>query len=175
MKKFWLCIFAFLVTITVLMRLMLPFPRQISYRGTAIEYSPVDETIAIPHEVILEGTYNRVIFGKDTFEGTFYISDVEGLENIPNNVSFRIVRSPGTPDFRDAYGQPHGTELFEAHASRYFRNLTVMFADSFEKRPDGSSASFNYNTGHFLVLHAQNREDALTCYRQLQKQFYVRS
>ena len=175
MKKFWLGILIFLITITVLMRLTIPFPREISYQGTAIEYSPVDETVAIPHEVIIKGIYNRVIFGKDTFEGTFYISDVEGLTYLENNVSFRIERNPGTPDFRDAYGQPHSTELFEAHASRYFRNLTVMFADTFEKRPDGSSASFNYNTGHFLVLHAQNREDALDCYRQLQKQFYVRS
>ena len=175
MKKFWCAILIFLVALTVLLRLGAPFPREISYRGTAMEYSPVDETVAIPHEVIIEGTYNRVIFGKDTFEGTFYVSDVDGLAYCENNVSFRIERNPGTPDFRDAYGQPHSTELFEARTLRYFRNLTVMFADTFELRPDGSSASFNYKTGHFLVLHAENREDALKEYQIFQKQFYLRS
>ena len=175
MKKFWCTILIFLVALTVLLRLAAPFPREISYRGTAIEYSPVDETVAIPHEVIIEGTYNRVIFGKDTFQGIFYINDVQGLEYCKNNAALKIDRRPGGLDFRDPYGQSHSTELFEAHTSRYFHNIAVMFADTFEQRPDGSSASFNYKTGHFLVLHAENREDALKQYQKLQKQFYLRS
>ena len=174
MKKFWCAIAVFLIALTVLLRLAAPFPKEISYRGTAIEYSPVDASVAIPHEVIIEGTYNRVIFGKDTFQGVFYISDVQGLEYCENNASLIIDRKPGGLDFRDPYGQPHSTELFEVHTSRYLSDVAVMFADVFEQRPDGSSASFNYKTGHFVVLRAQTREDALKQYESLQKQFYLR-
>ena len=58
----------------------IPFPKEISYQGTEMEYSRNDETVAIPHEVIIEGTYYTSLLAKDRFHGKLYVRDVGGLE-----------------------------------------------------------------------------------------------
>ena len=170
MKKFWLTILAILLAAIGLILLTRPYPTEISYRGSAMEYSPVDERVAVPHEVVIEGTYYRKILGKDTFQGTFYVTDVQGMEYSENNASLSVSRrSWGPPTFRDEAGQPHTTELFAIYCTRYFHELAVLFADTYEIHENGISATANYSTSHFLVLNTENREDSIVRYEQLKK------
>lgn len=174
MKKLWIFVLSFLIFITLTFLLPEPFPKEISYTGTAIEYSPVDETVAIPHQVQIEGTYYRKLIGRDYFLGTFYVSDVEHMVLSEGGTRLFISRENGSPAFPTDYGNGWGmTGIFEIYSTRYFKEMALMFTEELEVREDGSSASARYDTAHFLVLDAQNREDALAKYEKLQRKFYV--
>ena len=171
MKRLWLTILTVLLVFVILILLTIPFSTEISLHRTAMEYSPVDERIAIPHEVVIEGTYYHKILGKDSFQGTFYVSDVQGMEYCEGNASLSIgSRNAGPPTFRDEAGQHNTTELFAVYCTQYFNDVAVLFADTYEVEENSISATANYSTGNFLVLNAQSREEALTQYKQLQNE-----
>ena len=173
MKKFWLTILAFLLSIVFIFLLTEAYPSEISYRGTAMEYSPVDESVAIPHEVVIEGIYHRKIIGKDYFLGTFYISDIEGLDYYEYGARLWLSHKNGGLSFRDESGGSGMTELFCGYSTRYFRQTAFTLAENLEFWEDGASASADFNTAHFIVLDAQDRDEALSQYKKLQQKFHV--
>jgi len=154
-KARWIIAAAIIAAILLLM----PWPRRISYVEEAMEYSLEDEALAIPHQVEIEGTYLRRIIGRDSFQGTFYVSGVEGLEYRENNAGFSF--EPGrlySPAFMDEYGQPHGAGisllLFDAH----FDRLAIQLSPAQEGA-----------TG-FIVPEARSREEAAAQYAGLMEQ-----
>lgn len=142
----------------------IPFPKEISYQGTEVEYSLNDETIAIPHEVVIEGTYYTSLLAKDRFHGKLYISDVGGLEE-DMTADFRFnPRYRYHPIFIKWTGEPCVTAVGVLFFSRNFETLVIQLAHEYEKRDDGSSVSFGDKQSNFIVLGADTYDEALEVY-----------
>ena len=142
----------------------IPFPKEISYQGTEMEYSRNDETVAIPHEVIIEGTYYTSLLAKDRFHGKLYISDIGGLEEDMTADFWFNPRYRHHPIFLNWAGEPCGTAVGVLFFSRNFETLAIQLANKYEKREDGSSVSFGDAQSNFIVLGADTYDEALETY-----------
>ncbi len=132
-----------------------PYQKTISYHATDYAYCVDDPSIQTPHEVVIEGTYIHYLLFDDVFQGTFFISGVDGLE-AGENVRFRFDRRVCLPPLsQDEYGQPMVTGVACIFAEPNFQSLAVQF----------SAAQASGET--FLVPGAASREEAYSAYTTL--------
>lgn len=147
---------------------LIPFSKDISYSGTAYEFSLASDGAVAEHEVLIDGTYSTCLFLKDKFWGTFYVSDVQGLtEDMHVNFSFEPDRWY-SPYFLDYAGQPHTTELVTLYFDRNFERVAFQFATKYEVQGDTLTVGADKDRSNFMVIGAENKEDALAQYQQLQ-------
>lgn len=124
-------------------------------RGQIVEYSTVDSEISIEHEIVIEGIYYDSSLNYDSFQGTFYISDIGGIEKNRNNAHFNFnPKYRYCPEFQNDYGEPISSNIAQILFDKNFSTLAVQLEGI-----DGDS--------RFLVLNASNREDALSQYAYL--------
>jgi hypothetical protein len=91
----------------------------------------------------------------DSFQGTFYISDIGGIEKNRNNAHFNFnPKYRYCPEFQNDYGEPISSNIAQILFDKNFSTLAVQLEGI-----DGDS--------RFLVLNASNREDALSQYAYL--------
>ena len=142
----------------------IPFPKEISYQGTEMEYSRNDETVAIPHEVIIEGTYYTSLLAKDRFKGKLYISDVGGLEE-DMTADFRFTpRYRYHPLFSCKSDETCPTAVGLLFFSRNFEILAIQLAYEYEERDGGRSIAHGDKQSNFIVLGAHAYDEALEAY-----------
>ena len=166
MKKWVLRIVAALLGVFLLTGII-PFSKEIHYSGTDYEFSLAADGAVAEHEVLIDGTYSASLFLKDSFRGTFYVSDVEGLLE-GTKVYFTF--EPTTcyrPLFSDAYGQPHSSEIAELVFESNFEQLAIVFTTHYEKTEDGIRSGYSKAESNFLVLGAVNKEEALKVYSRM--------
>ena len=163
MKKWIVRIVITLLALFLLIGLI-PFSKEIHYSGTGYEFSLASDGAIAEHEIVIDGTYSSILFLKDRFWGTFYVSDVEGLtEDMTVNFSFE----PGKryhPVFQGEAGQPHSTEVAVLFFKRNFEELAIQFTYKYEKTEDGLTAGYGDGTSNFLVLGAADKQEAMTQY-----------
>ena len=161
----WALVFLALAGIILL---VFPYQKQISYRGTDYAYSPDDPSVAIAHEVVIEGTYIRYLLFEDVFQGTFYISDAS-IVNMGKTVHFKFARRQcAFPTPMDAYGQPISCDIASIFAEPNFTQLAVQFFERVEQNADGTrTASVSIPGSTFLVPGAKDRDAALETYMAL--------
>ena len=149
---------------------VMPVSKEVYYAGTAYEFSLSADGAVAEHEVLIDGTYSSILFLKDRFWGTFYVSDVEGLtEDMTVNFSFE----PGKrylPAFQGEAGQLHSTEVAVLFFERNFEELAIQFAYKYEKTEDSITAGYGDGVSNFLVLGAKNKEKALIQYSKMLEQ-----
>lgn len=166
MKKWIIRIGIFLVLAFVLIGLI-PFSKEIHYSGTEYEFSLAADGAVAEHEVIIDGTYYSSLFLKDRFHGTFYVSDVEGLlEDIKVDFAFEPSKSY-RPLFHDEFAQPCSSEIALIAFDRNFEQLAIMFTTHYERTEDGIRSGYSDAESNFLVLGAQNKEEAMTQYSRM--------
>lgn len=145
-----------LLVILALVAVLIRIPTSIDYSGQIIEYSTVDSKISIKHDITIEGIYYDSAFGHDSFQGTFYISDIEGIGKNLNNVHFDFnPQYRYCPVFYNDYGELIGSGIAQIFFDKNFSVLAVQLA--------GTSG----DSSRFLVLNAADREDALSQYTAL--------
>jgi hypothetical protein len=169
MKKWIVRIVITLLALFLLIGLI-PFSKEIHYSGTGYEFSLASDGAVAEHEIRIDGTYSSVLFLKDRFWGTFYVSDVEGLtEDMTVNFSFE----PGKryhPAFQGEAGQPHSTEVAVLFFERNFEELAIQFAYKYEKTEDGLTTGYGDGISNFLVLNATNKEEAMKVYSRMMEE-----
>ena len=169
MKK-WIIRIAVTLLACFLLLGLIPFSKEIYYKGTAYEFSLAADGAVAEHEVLIDGTYSTSLFLKDRFWGTFYVSDVEGLtEDMTVYFSFE----PGKrylPAFKGEAGQLHSTEVAVLFFERNFEELAIQFAYKYEKTEDSITAGYGDGVSNFLVLGAKNKEEALIRYSKMLEQ-----
>lgn len=166
MKKWIIRIVIFLVAVFVLIGLI-PFSKEIHYSGTGYEFSLASDGAVAEHEILIDGTYSTCLFLKDHFQGTFYVSDVEGLlEGTKVAFSFEPAEYY-RPLFHDEFGQPHSSEIALIIFDRNFEQLALMFTTHYEKTEDGTRSGYGEGESNFLVLGAENKEEAMTQYSRM--------
>ena len=170
MKKKILLSAALLLVIALLLILgAYPFPHSIVIREEAMEYSLHDESIAVPHEISIEGTYYTKLLGKDLYRGTLYVSGVKKLEpdtQVEFELDPRYRFYPATvfsaPPFLRITGL--GVILFD----RNFETLALQLAHDYREDENGAaSSSTSDENSNFIVIGAKDRSEALILYRQL--------
>ena len=125
MKKWIIRILTACVALFLLIGII-PFSKEIYYTGTDYEFSLANDGAVAEHEVVIDGTYSFILFLKDRFWGTFYVSNVEGLtEDMHVNWSFEPNRWHHAY-FLDYAGQPHSTEIVQIFFERNFRSSCCM-------------------------------------------------
>ena len=173
MKKWILRIVITLLAIFLLIGLV-PFPKDIYYSGTGYEFALASDGAVAEHEILIDGIYSSCLFLKDRFWGTFYVSDVQGLtEDMHVNFAFEPYRWY-FPHFQDYAGQPHSTEIVKIFFDRNFERLALQFATKYEIDGDIRSVAADDDRSNFLVLGAENKEEALTQYKTLQEEKQLR-
>ena len=166
MKKWIIRIVIFLVAAFILLGLI-PFSEEIHYSDIGYEFSLAADGAVAEHEIVIDGTYSTVLFLKDRFWGTFYVSDVEGLTE-DMHVNWKM-----EPDrwhhayFQDYAGQPHSTEIVKLFFDRNFENVALQFATKYEKNGDTLKIAADNDKSNFLVIGAKNKEEALLQYRAM--------
>lgn len=171
MKKWIIRIAILLVAIFVLMG-FIPFSKEIHYSGIGYEFSLASDGAVAEHEILIDGTYSFCLFLKDRFKGTFYVSDVEGLLE-GTKVDFAFEPSAKYyPVFPDEAGQPHSTEIAVIAFDRNFEQLAIMFTSQYEKTEDGIRTGYSDAKSNFLVLGAENKEEAMTRYSRMLEEKY---
>lgn len=144
------------LAVIVLAGVLIRTPTSIDYRGQIVEYSTVDSEISIEHEIVIEGIYYDSSLNYDSFQGTFYISDIGGIEKNRNNAHFNFnPKYRYCPEFQNDYGEPISSNIAQILFDKNFSTLAVQLEGI-----DGDSS-------RFLVLNASNREDALSQYAYL--------
>lgn len=112
-----------LLVILALVAVLIRIPTSIDYSGQIIEYSTVDSEISIKHDIAIEGIYYDNALGRDSFQGTFYISDIEGIGKNLNNVHFDFnPRYRYCPVFYNDYGEPIGSGIAQIFFNKNFCN-----------------------------------------------------
>ena len=168
MKKLIVRIVAVLLAAFLILGLI-PFSKQICYSGIAYEFSLQADGAVAEHEVVIDGTYSTILFLKDRFWGTFYVSDVEGLtEDMSVNWGLEPYRWHHAY-FLDYAGQAHSTEIVNIYFNRNFGAVALQFATKYEKNGDILRISADKEKSNFLVLGANNKEEALTQYIRMQE------
>ena len=100
------------LAVTVLAGALIRTPTSIDYRGQIVEYSTVDSEISIEHEIVIEGIYYDSSLNYDSFQGTFYISDIGGIEKNRNNAHFNFnPKYRYCPEFQNDYGEPISSNI----------------------------------------------------------------
>lgn len=166
MKKWMLRIFAVLLGVFLLLGLV-PFRKEIDYKGTAYEFSMAHDGAVAEHAVVIDGTYSSCLFLKDRFWGTFYISDVEGLtEDMYVNFAFEP-KDRYHPVFLGEAGQPHSTEIAVIFFERNFETLAIQFTTKYEKDGYSITGAYSDSESNFLVVGAQNKKEALSQYSRM--------
>ena len=172
MKKWIIRIAIALLAIFLLIGLI-PFSKEIHYSGTAYEFSLASDGAVEKHEILIDGTYSSILFLKDHFWGKFYVSDVKGLTE-DMSVNWKM-----EPDrwhhayFQDYAGQAHSTEIVNIYFERNFEAVALQFATKYERNGDILSVAADREKSNFLVLGAENKEEALSQYAIMleEKQF----
>lgn len=171
MKVWILRLAVILVAIFVLMGLI-PFSKEIHYSGIGYEFSLASDGAVAEHEVLIDGTYSACLFLKDRFQGTFYVSDVEGLlEETKVNFAFEPTECY-RPLFQDEFGQPCSSEIALLIFDRNFERLAIMFTTHYEKTEDGIRSGYSDAESNFLVLGAENKEEAMMQYSRMLEEKY---
>lgn len=166
MKKWCVRIVAILFAVFLLFGLI-PFSKQIRYSGIGYEFSLASDGAVAEHEVIIDGTYSSILFLKDRFWGTFYVSDVEGLtEDMQVNWKMEPNRWHHAY-FLDYAGQAHSTEIVKLYFDRNFEHLAMQFATKYERDGDILKVAADNSQSTFLVIGAKNKEEALTQYTRM--------
>ena len=166
MKKWIIRMVIFLVAVFVLIGLI-PFSKEIHYSGIGYEFSLAADGAVAEHEIVIDGTYSTILFLKDSFWGTFYVSDVEGLtETMRVNWELEPSRWHHAY-FQDYAGQPHSTEIVKLFFDRNFENVALQFATKYEKNGDTLKIAADNDKSNFLVIGAKNKEEALLQYRAM--------
>ena len=146
---------------------IIPFEKKISYSATDYEFALDRDGAVASHEVRIEGKYYTSFLLKDRFDGTFYVSDVEGLLE-GTKVSFAFEPAEiYRPLFHDEAGQPCSSEIAVIAFDRNFKQLALMFTTNYERTEDGIRSGYSDAESNFLVLGAQNKEEAMTQYSRM--------
>lgn len=135
--------------------LVFPYQKTISYHATDYAYCVDDPASQTPHEVMIEGTYIHYLLFDDVFQGTFFISGVDGLET-GEDVRFHFDRRACLhPTFPDEYGQHMSAGIACIFAEPNFQTLAVQFSLT------GESGET------FLVPGAASYQEAYSAYTAL--------
>lgn len=166
MKK-WI-IRSILILLAVLLFMgIIPFEKEISYCATDYEFALDRDGAVATHEVRIEGKYYTSFLLKDRFQGTFYVSDVEGLLE---GTKVQFAFDPAEcylPLFHDEFGQPHSSEIAVLVFERNFEQLAIMFTTHYEKTEEGIRSAYGEAESNFLVLGAENKEEAMIQYSRM--------
>ena len=162
--KRWISRIVILCMAVFLLLGLVPFSKEIHYSGIAYEFSLQADGAVAEHEVVIDGTYSTILFLKDRFWGTFYVSDVEGLtEDMSVNWTMEPYRWHHAY-FLDYAGQAHSTEIVKLFFDRNFETVAMQFATKYEKTGDILKVSADNDTSNFMVIGANNKEEALSQY-----------
>ena len=166
MKKWIIGIFMILLGVFLLLGLI-PFSKEIHYSATDYAFSLARDGAVAEHTVLIDGTYSSILFLKDRFWGTFYISDVEGLaEDMTVDWRFEPNRWYHAY-FLDYAGQAHSTEIAQIFFDRNFEQLAIQFATKYEREGDILKVTADKDKSNFLVIGAQNKKEALIQYARM--------
>lgn len=166
MKK-WIIRSILILLVVLLFIGIIPFEKEISYSATDYEFALDRDGAVASHEVRIEGKYYTSFLLKDRFNGTFYVSDVEGLLE-GTKVSFAFEPAEiYRPLFHDEAGQPCSSEIAVIAFDRNFDQLALMFTTNYERTEDGIRSGYSDAESNFLVLGAQNKEEAMTQYSRM--------
>lgn len=166
MKK-WIIRSILILLVVLLFIGIIPFEKEISYSATDYEFALDRDGAVASHEVRIEGKYYTSFLLKDRFNGTFYVSDVEGLLE-GTKVSFAFEPAEiYRPLFQDEAGQPCSSEIALIIFDRNFEQLALMFTTNYERTEDGIRSGYSDAESNFLVLGAQNKEEAMTQYSRM--------
>lgn len=152
------------ILLNIALYVFVPEQTEVLIDQTVTEYAADDESFAKEHTLQLSGMLTRSMLAKSTFEGTIWMSDVEGMD-APMGVHLTRADGRWSGYFTDEAGQPHSanTELAEINAGKSFENIVITFWDTRTERTDGGvSAEFDLDTAHFAAVDAGNRRAALT-------------
>ena len=165
--KRWLSRIALLCIALFLLFGLIPFSKEIHYTGTAYEFALQADGAVAEHEVVIDGTYSSILFLKDRFWGTFYVSNVEGLaEGMSVNWKMEPYRWHHAY-FLDYAGQAHSTEIVKLFFDRNFETVAMQFATEYEKTGDTLKVSADNGKSNFLVIGANNKVEALSQYSRM--------
>lgn len=165
--KTLLTIAGVLIGLNIVLFLLVPTQRNVSYDGEAAVYSAADERFEETCTVKIKGYVTQSVLLTDTFQAEFYISDVPGMTE---DMRLFLQRKDGRwkGSVQDASGQPVETGVWDVEATKDFEHITVAFATSYEKTADGGvESTFDPDSATFLSLGAPNRAYALRQYQEL--------
>lgn len=162
--KRWISRIVILCLAVFLLLGIIPFSKEIHYSGTAYEFSLQADGAVAEHEVVIDGTYSTSLFLKDLFWGTFYVSDVEGLTEDMSVIWKMEPYRWHHAYFLDYAGQAHTTEIVKIFFDRNFEAVALQFATKYEKTGDILKVSADNDTSNFMVIGANNKEEALSQY-----------
>lgn len=165
-RGFWLSFSAVLIGLNVLIYLFVPTQKHISCDTDAIIYSVADESYEKPCHVSIDGYLTKSILLKNSFEGSFYITDIPGLEE---GMTLHLTREDGAWKgyFCTQAGQTIQTGVWDVEATKDFEKITVAFASVYQKDEASIESSFSKDSATFLALDTPNRIYALRQYQEL--------
>lgn len=165
-KKSSKYVIALILVVAMLTICLIPFPQNIAIHSFATEYSLNNIGIAIPHEIVIDGTYYTRVIGKDRFIGKFYISETKGItEGMQADFWFE----PGDryhPMLKNSSGEPISTEIGLLLFTKGFAKLAFQMCSEYDNVENIISYAYDDNS-NFIVLGEVNREDALSIYLDL--------
>lgn len=151
---------------------LLPFTRKIDTTLTATEYRLDDPDYAVEHTVTIQGYDTRSLLGRGKFEGTFAVS---GFETAGDGwVAHVTLPAPDTywnTSFvvPDSFGYITGKDIYSLLPNRQWSSFVALLPEEWTSDNGAHHASFDPETGRFLVSGPPDRKAALALARELSK------
>lgn len=151
---------------------LLPFTRKIDTTLTATEYRLDAPDYAVEHTVAIRGYDTRNLLGRGKFEGTFAVSGFETAgDGWTAHVTFPAPDTYWNISFEvpDGFGYMTGKDIYSLLADRQWSSLVALLPEEWTSDNGAHHASFDPETGRFLVSGPSDRDTALTLARELSR------
>ena len=147
----------------VLAAVLVRISRQIDVTLLAVEYRLDDPDYAVERTITVQGRDTRNLLGRGTFEGTVAVS---GLETAGEDWTAYVTFPPDshlniTFDRFGSFEHSAVKELYTLLADRNWTEVLILLAEEWDSENGAHHASFDFQTGRFLVSGAPDRAKAL--------------
>lgn len=132
--------------------------------ATVIEYDLDDPADAVSHELVMDGVYSYTHSGRKTFEGMFYISNLNMSDDMRAKITFED--SIGEITFYDKAGQSMTAPVYQVVIDSDNHPILIKLFDQYQDT--GGNVQGVFCGRRFICAETMSREAAIDLFTKIE-------
>lgn len=138
--------------------------QEYDYSATVIEYDLEDPNYVVSHDMVIDGVYSYTLSGRKTFEGMFYISNLNMSHDMRAKITF--ADSIGKITFYDKVGQPITTPVYQVVIDSDNHPILIKLFDQY--KDTGGNVQGVFCGRRFICTETMSREAAIDYFAKIE-------
>lgn len=134
------------------------------YSATVIEYDLDNPNYVVSHNMVIDGVYSYTHSGRKTFEGKFYISNLNMSSDMRAKITF--ADSIGKVTFYDKAGQPITTPVYQVVIDSDNHPILIKLFDQYTDT--GGNVQGAFCGRRFICVETMSREAAIDLFTKIE-------